>query len=183
MKLNELKTEAFSIAKANGWHDIDYPDSHWLMLVITEISEAIEADRKGKHVDKKTASSFVTMMKEQGDELFKIMFENTIKDTFEDECADICIRLLDLAGLRNIDVFSDIDVMVEKKQYDDICKPLYELCQHLTSKDKDLYVKIGATLSFIFCLSGQYDFDLKWFIEQKMKYNKLRGYHHGGKKY
>lgn len=182
MKLYELKEEAFSIAKANGWHDIDYPDSHWLMLVITEISEAIEADRKGKHADKGSVSYFKRMTQGHDDFNFKTYFEQNIKDTFEDECEDICIRLLDLAGLRYIPVLSDIDVDVPKQQFEDICEPFYDLCQLLTSNAKDTGAKIFSTLSFMFLLSGRYDFDLKWFIEQKMKYNKLRGYHHGGKK-
>ena len=54
MNLNELRDEAYSIAKANGWHEEEHNDSHWLMLIITEIAEAVQADRKVHHarVDK-----------------------------------------------------------------------------------------------------------------------------------
>ena len=51
MNLNKLRDEAYSIAKANGWHNEEHSDSHWLMLIITEIAEAVQADRKDKHAD------------------------------------------------------------------------------------------------------------------------------------
>lgn len=47
MDLNKLRDEAYQIAKEHGWHDKEYSDSHWLMLLITEIAEAVQADRKG----------------------------------------------------------------------------------------------------------------------------------------
>ena len=51
MNLNELRDEAYSIAKANGWHEEEHSDEHLLMLVITEIAEAVQADRKNLHAD------------------------------------------------------------------------------------------------------------------------------------
>ena len=51
MNLNELRDEAYSIAKANGWHEEEHSDSHSLMLIITEIAEAVQADRKNLHAD------------------------------------------------------------------------------------------------------------------------------------
>lgn len=51
MNLNELRDEAYSIARANGWHEEEHSDEHLLMLVITEIAEAVQADRKDKHAD------------------------------------------------------------------------------------------------------------------------------------
>ena len=53
MNLNELRDEAYSIAKANGWHEEEHNDSHWLMLIITEIAEAVQADRKNLYISKR----------------------------------------------------------------------------------------------------------------------------------
>ena len=53
MDLNELRDEAYSIAKANGWHEEEHSDEHWLMLVITEIAEAVQADRKNLYISKR----------------------------------------------------------------------------------------------------------------------------------
>ena len=47
--LNKLRDRAYSIAKAHGFHEKEYSDETYLMLIITEISEAVNADRKGEH--------------------------------------------------------------------------------------------------------------------------------------
>ena len=53
MNLNELRDEDYAIAKAKGWHDEEHSDSHWLMLIITEIAEAVQADRKNLYISKR----------------------------------------------------------------------------------------------------------------------------------
>ena len=46
MNLNELKDRAYKIAKEHGWHEQELSDETYLMLIITEIAEAVNADRK-----------------------------------------------------------------------------------------------------------------------------------------
>ena len=53
MNLNKLRDEAYSIAKANGWHEQEHSDEHWLMLIITEIAEAVQADLKNLYISKR----------------------------------------------------------------------------------------------------------------------------------
>lgn len=53
MNLNELRDEAYSIAKANGWHEQEHSDEHYIMLIITEIAEAVQADRKNLYISKR----------------------------------------------------------------------------------------------------------------------------------
>lgn len=62
MNLNGLRNEAYSIAKANGWHEEEHSDSHWLMLIITEIAEAVQADRKDKHADAASFNEYQTYL-------------------------------------------------------------------------------------------------------------------------
>ena len=45
VNLNELAKKAFESAKAKGFHDEKHTDGHWLMLVMCELAEAVEADR------------------------------------------------------------------------------------------------------------------------------------------
>ena len=45
--LNELRDRAYKTACEHGFHEEELSDMHLLMLVITELSEAVEADRKG----------------------------------------------------------------------------------------------------------------------------------------
>jgi len=51
INLNELKERAYKCACNHGFHDKELSDDHFLALVISELSEAIEADRKNKHAD------------------------------------------------------------------------------------------------------------------------------------
>ena len=57
MNLNNLSREAYETAKAHGWHDKEYSDEHFLMLIITEIAEAVQAEleeqRKRMEEDRK----------------------------------------------------------------------------------------------------------------------------------
>ena len=49
---NELRDRAYQCAKAHGFHDKEHHDSHWLALIMSEVGEAINADRKGMFVVK-----------------------------------------------------------------------------------------------------------------------------------
>ena len=88
MNLNNLRDEAYSIAKANGWHEEEHSDEHWLMLVISEIAEAVQADRKNLHADVEAFKKYEEIID------FKENFERQIKNTVEDELADIVIAAL-----------------------------------------------------------------------------------------
>lgn len=76
--------------------------SQMLMLIVSELSEALEALRKDN-----TATEYnVEAIKNWVDNgvTFKTEFEQNIKDKFEDEIADAFIRILDLAGGLGIDL-------------------------------------------------------------------------------
>lgn len=49
MNLNELRNRAYKTAREHGFHDEELSNEHLLCLVISELMEAIEADRKGKY--------------------------------------------------------------------------------------------------------------------------------------
>lgn len=78
MNINYAVQEAHNIAKSKGWHDEERETGTWLALIHSEVSEALEADRKGD------------------------------QENFEEELADICIRVFDLAGLMDIDLEREI---------------------------------------------------------------------------
>lgn len=46
INLDALSERAYNIACEHGFHDVELSDEHFLMLAISELSEAIEADRK-----------------------------------------------------------------------------------------------------------------------------------------
>lgn len=86
-----------------GFWDKERNVGEMLMLVTSELGEAMEAHRKGKFT-KDLAKDILNEgddpMSHEGD----ILFKNQVKDTFEDEIADSIIRLFDMAGGLKIDL-------------------------------------------------------------------------------
>lgn len=63
MNLNNLRDSAYKNAVAHGWHEENLSNEHFLCLVISELMEAVQADRKKKrHPDIETfINKFITM--------------------------------------------------------------------------------------------------------------------------
>jgi NTP pyrophosphatase (non-canonical NTP hydrolase) len=98
--LNELAKEVHQNAKSKGFYDKEKNIGEMLCLVHSEVSEALEADRKNLYTTGtiETINSFVI------DEMFVTDFKIGVKDTFEDELADIMIRVMDLAAFKGINL-------------------------------------------------------------------------------
>jgi hypothetical protein len=84
------------------------------MLVVSELSEALEADRIDHHT---TLERFQRAQDNHNPhsgvskgQSFKNDFEYHIKDTFEDEIADAIIRLLDLSVSQGIDTERHVEL-------------------------------------------------------------------------
>ena len=78
--------QAYETAKSKGWHDKPIETGTALALIHSEVSEALEADRKGD------------------------------QENFEEELADIAIRIFDLCGSRGIDLEDAIETKMEKNK-------------------------------------------------------------------
>ena len=76
-----------------------------MMLIVSEISEMMESLRKSKRCecDDDLLNEIEQQFEEQPD-LFHMRFIHHVKDTFEDELADVMIRLGDLTGKMDIDI-------------------------------------------------------------------------------
>lgn len=175
--LNTLSKEVFEANKAKGFHDVEVSNETLLMLVITELSEAVEADRKGKRA-RIEAFSYAIKDCEDFDrpELkYKIEFDHLIKDTVEDELADAVIRLLDLAGLREKYIRDDYNHREYTESFPDsiyhIISELYRL--------PNLAMKINVSILNLEDLCVQMNIDLWQHVSLKLKYNQTRPIKHG----
>lgn len=182
---NELRDRAYNCACEHGFHDETLSNEHCLMLVITELSEAVEADRKDKHANIKQfeIDKLIEPESLMNELSFIRSFEKNIKDSVEDELADAVIRLLDLAGVRKIDCSNRfiLQFIVSKKR--SFIENIYKISKELIYYRYTLEEQVNYVIRQIFQLAEMMDIDLLWHIEQKMKYNELREYKHGGKKY
>jgi NTP pyrophosphatase (non-canonical NTP hydrolase) len=84
--INQLCKEAYAIATSKGWHDKPIETGTLLALIHSEVSEALEADRKGD------------------------------AENFAEELADVCIRIFDLCGSREIDLEKAIHEKMERNK-------------------------------------------------------------------
>lgn len=191
INLNKLRDEAYQNAVEHGWHDEDLSTEHFLCLVISELMEAVQAERKGKHADRIQFENYMSL-RERSDEEFKYAFTHGIKDSVEDELADVCIRIFDLAGLRGVD-FSKVSLPyainekhikeLSKITFTELCYDVIVLTGRYSSSNSPIDVLLADILNDMYCISKIKGFDLLWHIEQKMKYNRTRPRMHGNNKF
>lgn len=182
VNLNELRDKAYQCAVTHGWHEKDLSDEHFLCLVISELMEAVEADRKGMHANRANFEYYMKQRKRDDGE-FMYAFKHDIKDSVEDELSDACIRLLDLAGLRGYDLDSFDYEGSDTEDYSDMSftESMFKICVYVT--DNFYRAEAFILLNEIFAFCRDRNIDIFWYIKQKMKYNELRPYKHGDKNY
>lgn len=178
---NLLRDRVYKCACEHGFHDTELSNEHLLMLVITELSEAVEADRKGKVAQRRMFEMNCDTPQEDPIHHWMFCFDRLIKDSVPDELADAVIRLLDLAGLRKIDMndrFNIAYVVSYNKSFIENC---YAIIKDIVNYRYSFEECLNYALRQIFELAKYYDIDLLWHIEQKMRYNELRPAMHGKK--
>ncbi len=184
MKIQEYIEQVYQTAVEHGWHEEPQEDEHWLMLIITEICEMIEADRNNRHANRQLFEHRLKVDPTDPDDRFKEWF-TYIKDTFEDELADVCIRTFDF--MRETGIKAEHIAKVHTELHPDFDK------QHLLKQSFDLIdvitgcgtmpIVISSILAFVERLAKLRHIDLDWHIKQKIRYNQLRDWKHGNKKY
>ena len=178
-ELNTLKDRAYKTAVEHGFHEEERPDAFWLGLVMSEMGEAINADQKGLHAD-------IKGFEENWGKVSPMdSFEAFIKDSLEDELADVVIRLFDFAGLKGymllISGFSALPstAIVDEFAKNGLPGTLLALIGALSDSldDDSTEATVGIVINILSdCfekITGSRE-DLWWFVEQKMQYNELR---------
>ena len=116
--MKKLITQAHEMAKSKGFWEGERNKPEMLMLVVSELAEALEALRKDHYASKHAVNSlYQDIQVNLWDDEYNIMggpwkagFEANIKSSFEDELADVAIRLFDLCGGLGVDLEKHIEL-------------------------------------------------------------------------
>lgn len=173
MNYNNLAQEAHENAVKHGFWETKVSNEHCLMLVITEIAEMVEAHRVNR---KANTAAYNEMPNKQ------IGFERFIKNTMEDEMADIVIRLADLAGALGVD-FTKMQPCRYYRAFGkfSFTENAFALCKGLSKDVIGIEKRIQFGLDYAFNWAHYNGIDLAAYIEAKMRYNIMRPIRHGKK--
>lgn len=110
--INELAKQIHQNAVDKGFFEKERNIGEMLCLIHSEVSEALEAERTGSYAD---IGYYENKCAEFPDNELrnKTLFETQIKNTFEDELADIMIRVMDLAAFKGIDLEKHIKLKMQ----------------------------------------------------------------------
>jgi hypothetical protein len=200
--LTELIPRCHEASKANGWWEPRPNAGQQLMLVVSELSEALEADRNGdgKRDGLQAYANAVAFKKSKGFHLdqafFPEDFKGLVKDSVGDELADAYIRLCDFAGGFEI---SNTDWLMGRLNWwrglsggMALALPgnfgaslllISGFVIKIQGEAGDPPSMLCAALFAIEALCAREGIDLATHIDLKLQFNATRGQKHGGKAY
>lgn len=197
-ELASLAEDAFKNAEKHGFYTESTEIETELMLIITEMAEAVQADRHNRHGSIEDYESEIQMGRD-----IPTAYKNSLEGTVESEFADIAIRILSLLGWMNSKkpiIFKSDSILADKYEVakiqclvlniinnGSIAKDLYRLNGHFSMfvDNESCYCFVSDTLQNIlmsvFAIAHIHNIDLMEYIKLKMKYNESRPYLHGCK--
>lgn len=183
MKYNELAARHHAAMVKKGFWDQPISTDHSLCLVITEIAEAIEADRKDRHADVQAYKAAL-----EGRNLFgkknnpTDAFEKYMKNSVEDEFADVILRLVDMAGDLQLNL-DEMNPMKYNRAFGrwDFTENAFALIKGLSRENINVNRRILFGLTYVEKWANHIGFDLEYAIQEKMQYNATRASKHGKK--
>lgn len=182
-RLAKLQQRIWDVATAHGWHEQPISTAQYCGLIMTEMAEAVEADRNSRRSEDAEFKRALTFEATNKDSYFKACYKDYIKGSIEEEFADVVIRVLDMAQevhgdkMRWLGYYPYGQVYHENESF--IENAWYFIREVLNWGT----MNISDCVSFMFDWAQHLGIDLWQHIEWKMKYNELRPYKHGGKKY
>lgn len=190
--LEVLSKQAYESAKSKGFYsDTGIDITFYLMFIIVEMSEALQADRKDRHGSIEDYESEIEMGRD-----IPTAYKNTLEGTVESEFADIAIRILSLLGSimdsEKSEFMEDEDLIDEYKLAEfiyglDLVEDLYRLIEKMGVCDLNdspnwyLAKHLQKMLMDIFAIAHCNNINLMEHIRLKMKYNETSPHLHGYK--
>ncbi len=189
----QLSSQAYDTAKAQGFYTDRTNITTALMLIITEMAEAVQADRKNKHGSIDDYESWLGTSEEHA-------YEYSLEGTVESEFSDIAIRILSLLGWYNdkhpVEFYQDTQLLNRinlsecKFTHDhlDLPRGLFRiLSETITLSDAEynpdwvITDLLQDTLCQVLALANYLGIDIISHIHLKMQYNEYRDHLHGYK--
>ena len=165
-----------------------------LMLIVSELGEALEAHRNNKYADWDTYNSDVELslndympdyQKKHIKDIENGCFKEFIKDSFEDEIADVFIRLFELCGYLGIKFeLNDCLKYSSFKPSDNIGETLFFITEYVInitimvspkSRNKQAFM---AVIGALYRTCQKLNIPIEKHIQAKMAYNKTRPHKH-----
>lgn len=172
--------------KAKGFHDRDVSLAETFGLIISEMCEAMEAERKGRLASNQM---YDFVMIRQTEDEFISAFKESIKDSVSDELADVFIRCMYAVGKYNkegndVVLFNHcIKERVNQMKHspNTFAYYVYILSSWSTINEKTCCQNLMVMMEICAAIAIIHNIDLDKAIDVKIRYNKTRGYKHGKK--
>lgn len=172
-ELKKLAKQIHENAKVKGFYDRSNEklfDTHQVYEIVKEIAEFHEAYKKGR------STPLDIYLQDYAEEIGKEkdVFEALVKNTYQDELADIVIRSLDYLQYKNqVENLFDITFIGQKVTDYFISAACWEMT--INASDS----KIENSILAVMYIAKLLNVDLLWHIKAKMAYNATREKLHG----
>lgn len=156
-----------------------------LMLIVSELGEALEAHRKNKYAYLDTIVNHDKFFNPEcgitKEKSLERIFERDIKDTFEDEIADVFIRLFDLCGYLDVKYIDILPVPEMEWKSNNTAQQIRQLAKYFDNLDEDNLTNFDLIKGIyrVAEFANLYKIDIEKHIQLKMVYNKTRPRKHG----
>ena len=189
--LKQFMTKAYENAKAKGFYKPDLDINQALMLIITEMGEAIQASRHNRHGSIDGYNTYLEVSDEH------VAYEESLEGTVESEFADMSLRIISLLGWydsqNTICLMNDTELKKTEEfhkvefEHGNYCLPtaMYLIITRITyfpfscSPAWMNTLRLQDILVQVFALAHAEGIDIVEHIKLKMQYNESRPYLHG----
>lgn len=101
--MSEIAQQIHANNKEKGFYDTEKNIGEMLALIHSEVSEALEADRKEMKCNI-SPIELRLVVDNLSNGQYPFYYKTVVKGTFDEEMADIIIRVLDLCAYKGIDI-------------------------------------------------------------------------------